>query len=164
MRRLDPRTLLSTLLVLGALGLPITAWGGDAPCASTQAATDLRSCCYCSAIKGILSDPEFEGVRFDVTALRTGATVRMQADHAEAQLLLQDFIAQMWGTVELDGDEQVCDYCRKRRANLEHVIVDWSVTEDGVQLVLISEESKFAQWALGDAQKAQSWVLSSAGN
>jgi glutaredoxin len=164
MRRLDLRTLLSTLLVLGALATPMMALAGDVPCASTQAANDLRSCCYCSEIKNILSDPEFEGVSFDVTALRTGATVRMQADQAAAQLLLQDFTTQMWGAVKLDGDEQVCDYCQKRRAQLDHVIVDWSVTSDGVQLVLISEEPKFAEWVLGDAQKAQSWVLSSAGN
>ena len=164
MRRLDFRTLLSTMLVLGALGLPITAWGGDAPCTSTQAANDLRSCCYCSEIKNILSDPEFEGVSFDVTGLSTGATIRMRADQAEAQLLLQDFTTQMWGTVKLDGDEKVCDYCDKRRQKLEHVIVDWSVTSDGLQLVLISEEPKLAEWVLGDAENAQSWVLSSAGN
>ena len=59
-------------VVLAALALPISAWGGDAPCASTQAANDLRSCCYCSEIKNILSDPEFEGVRFDVTAQADG--------------------------------------------------------------------------------------------
>jgi hypothetical protein len=164
MRRLDIRTCLPTLLVLVAVGLPLSALGGDAPCAATQAANDLRSCCYCSEIKNILSDPEFEGVSFDVTALTSGATVRMQADQAEAQLLLQDFTTQMWGTVKLDGDEQVCDYCQKRRTKLEHVIVDWSVTDDGVQLVLISQEPKLAAWALGDAQNAQSWVLSSAGN
>ena len=164
MRRLDLRTFLSTLVVCAALGLPISAWGGDAPCPSTQAANELRSCVYCRDIKTILSDPAFEGVDFEVTALKLGATVHMEAKTPEAELLLQEFTERMWGAPEVDGHEHVCDYCRKRREQLDHVIVDWSSTEDGIQLVLISQEPKFAQWALGDARELQGWVLSSAGN
>ena len=68
----------------------------------------------------------------------------------------------MWGGSGVDEQEHVCDYCRKRRSNLEHVLVDWTATAEGVELVLISEEPKFAKWAIRDARETQSWVLSSA--
>lgn len=164
MRRPHTRNLLGTLLVLLVFGTPVAALAGDPECKTTQAANDLRSCGYCREVKTILSDPAFEHISFDVTALRLGATVHMEAKSPEAELLLQQFTERMWGTPELDEHDQVCDYCRKRREKLEHVIVDWTSTPDGVQLVLISEEPQFAQWALGDARETQSWVLSSAGN
>ena len=152
------------LLVLLAGGIPAAAVAGDPACASTQAANDLRSCDHCREVKRILSDPAFEGVRFEVTPLRLGATIRMEADQADAQILLQEFTARMWESSEVDETEHVCDYCRKRHAQLEHVLVDWTTTANGVQLVLISEEPKFAQWALADARDTQGWVLSSAGH
>jgi hypothetical protein len=143
MLRLRTSPLLAALLALVVLSAPALA--GDPECKSTQAANDLRSCCYCSGIKTVLSDPEFEGIGFEVTPMKMGATVRMEAEQTEAQLLLQDFTRHMWGSVELDGSEQVCDYCLKRRENLDHVTVDWSATDDGVQLVLLSEKPKFAR-------------------
>lgn len=165
MRRFPKRILFGTLLVLAGLGAPALAVAGDDPlCKSTQAANDLRSCVYCREVKTILSDPAFEGITFEVTALRMGATIHMEAKTAEGQLLLQDFVARMWGTPELDEHEKVCDYCLKRHQQLQHVIVDWNAGEDGIELVLISQEPKFAQWALSDARETQSWVLSSADN
>lgn len=154
--------LFATALVVGT---PITAPAGDeALCESTQAANELRSCGTCREVKRILSDPELAGVSFEVTELRLGATIRMQAGSDDAQLLLQEFTTQMWGGNGVDVGEHVCDYCLKRRVSLEHVLVDWTATGDGVQLVLISEEPEFAKWALHDARETQSWVLSSAEN
>ena len=162
MRRLDLRTLLSTLLVLVALGLPITARGGDDPCKSTQAADELRSCGYCREVKRILSDPAMEGVTFEVTGLRLGATVEMHAGSDEGRLLLQDLVDSMWGETAVDGDSHVCDYCSKRREKLAGVLVDWTSTPDGLEMVLISEDPKVAKWALKDARATQGWVLNSA--
>lgn len=162
MRQLDTRTLLGTLLVLAALGLPITAQGGDDPCKSTQAADELRSCGYCREVKRILSDPAMEGVTFEVTELRVGATVEMHAVSDDGRLLLQDLVDSMWGEPTVDGGEHVCDYCSKRRAKLAGVLVDWTSTPQGVEMVLISEDPMVAKWALADARATQGWVLSSA--
>jgi glutaredoxin len=150
------------MLVVTVLGLPVMAQGGDSPCKSTQAANELRSCGYCREVKRILSDPALEGVTFEVTALRLGASVHMEAASDDARLLLQDFTMQMWGGSEVDEQEHVCDFCQKRRSKLEHVMVDWIATANGVELVLISEEPKFAKWAISDARESRSWVLSSA--
>ena len=157
------RTIPTLFAMLLLIGLPITAYAGDeAPCKSTQAANELRSCDYCREIKRILSDPGMEGVDFQVTALKLGATVHMESTTDEGLLLLQDLVSSMWGETEVDDAAHVCDYCLKRREKLQHVLVDWTATNDGVQLVLISEEPSYAKWAVKDARATQGWVLSSA--
>ena len=160
-----PRSILQTALVLVAICLPLAAPAGDTPeCKSTQAANELRSCTHCREAKRILSDPGLAGVSFEVTPLRLGATVTISADSDESRLLVQELVAHMWGQEPAGPDEPLCDYCRKRDVMLVEVLVDWTATADGVQLVLISKDPDLAKWALKDARSTQGWVLSSAEN
>jgi len=160
-----PKSNLQVALVLFAIGLPLVAYAGDDPeCKSTQAANDLRSCSYCREVKHILGDPGLTGISFEVTPLQLGATVQISADSDESRLLVQEFVTHMWGQEPADPDEPVCDYCRKRQSMLVDVLVDWTATADGVQLVLISKDLDLAKWALQDARSTQGWVLSSAEN
>lgn len=165
MLQAHPRSIFKAALVLVAISMPLAAHAGDEPeCKSTQAANDLRSCTHCRESKRILSDPGLSGVSFEVTPLRLGATVDISADSDEARLLVQEFVSHMWGQELADADDPVCDYCRKRQVLLVDVLVDWTVTTDGVQLVLISKDPDLAKWAIKDARSTQSWVLSSAEN
>lgn len=154
-------TMLTTLTVL----VPLTAVAGDGKspvCASTQATIELRSCGYCREIKDILSDPDFAGVRFEVIPLRLGATVQISADTDEARVLMQEFVALMWGDGGAAYKDHACDYCSSRREHMTGLLVDWSSTSDGMELVLISEDPVLAQWALADARSTRGWVLGSA--
>ena len=160
-----PRSTLQTALVLVAMILPLAAHaGGEPECKSTQAANDLRSCTHCREVKRILSDPELTGVSFEVTPLRLGATVTISADNDESRLLVQELVTHMWGQEPAGPDEPVCDFCRKRQLKLVDVLVDWTATADGIQLVLISQDPELAKWALQDARSTQGWVLSSVEN
>jgi hypothetical protein len=152
-------------LALVAIGLPLAAFAGDTPeCKSTQAANELRSCTYCREVKHILGDPEFTSVSFNVTPLRLGASVEISADNDASRLLVQEFVTHMWGQKPAGPDDPVCDYCRTRHAMLVDVLVDWTATADGVQLVLISQDPELAEWVLQDARATQGWVLGSAEN
>jgi glutaredoxin len=165
MLQVYPRSIFQAALVLVAISLPLVTHAGDEPaCKSTQAANDLRSCTHCREAKRILSDPGLSGVSFEVTSLRLGATVEISADSDEARLLVQELVAHMWGQGPAGADQAVCDYCRKRQVMLADVLVDWTATADGVQLVLISQDPELARWALQDARSTQGWVLSSAEN
>lgn len=154
------------ILVLALAGLGIASPGAragdEAECRSTQAAIELRSCGYCRDVKKILSDPDLARVHFEVTPLRVGATVRITAETDEARLLMQEFVSLMWGAPDLENDLHACDYCEGRREHLGHLLVDWTATVDGLELVLISEEPALAQWALADARSTRGWVLGSA--
>ena len=165
MPQFNSRSVLQVALVLIALGLPVASHAGDVPaCKSTQAAIELRSCDYCREVKRILSDPGLSGVSFEVTPLRLGATVVISADNDDARLLMQELVTHMWGPEPAGPDADVCDYCRNRQEMLVDLLVDWTATQDGVQLVLISQDTELAKWALQDARTTRGWVLSSAEN
>ena len=165
MLKLRPRSFLQAVLVLVAISLPLEARAGDSvACKSTQAAIDLRSCVHCREIKQILGSPELTGVSFEVTPLQSGATVVISADNEESRLLVREFVTRMWGEEPAGADDPVCDYCRNRQAMLVDILVDWTDTADGVQLVLVSQDPELAKWALEDARTTQGWVLSSVEN
>ncbi|RKZ15229.1 hypothetical protein DRQ53_09575 [bacterium] len=153
------------ILVLSGLLATTAVWAGDdAPCKSTQATIELRSCGYCREIKDILSDPGLEEISFEVTPLRLGATVTIHAEGDDARLLMQEFVQIMWGDLDASGENHTCDYCMGRRVQLDEVLVDWTSDSDGLHLVLISEDPQLAEWALTDVRSAQGWVLGSAAN
>jgi hypothetical protein len=161
--RLIPLPLVLTTLLAMAMPIAARAEGGS-PCEQTQAAIDLRSCGHCREVKRILSEPGLSAITFDVTGLRLGATVQIGAHDEEARLLALELVDQMWGESSHRMDEHTCEFCRSREEKLASMLVDWTSTDDGIQVVLISEDRTLAQWALKDARSTQGWVLSSASN
>lgn len=155
--------LATSALILLAVA-PGARAGDSQPCEQTQAAIDLRSCGHCRDLKRLLSEPGLSGVSFEVTPLRLGATVHISADNDDARLLVQELVDRVWGEGASALDDHSCDFCRTRQAKLAEILVDWTATADGAQLVLISEDPALAQWALQDARSTQGWVLSSASN
>jgi len=166
MRKHHSIRLLGTAFVLVALAAPLGAAAGDsATCESTVVANELRSCPYCREVKRILSDPDIDQLTsFEVTGLKVGATVEIHAASDEARLLVQDFVRQMWGDGEIPEGQHVCDFCRERREKLAEVVVDWTLTDDGVTLVIVTRDAGLAEWALEDARSTQGWVLASVQN
>jgi hypothetical protein len=166
MRLHQSRLRLGIVFLLLVLAAPTGAFAGDTPtCKSTQVANDLRSCPYCREVKRILSDPEIDHLTsFEVTGLNVGATVEIHATSDAARLLVQDFVKEMWEMGEVPDEEHVCDFCRERRAKLGLIVVDWAYTDDGVELVLVSQDHDLAAWALEDALNTQGWVLSAVQN
>lgn len=157
------RVVLSAMALLWTIGfgaVSTPAWAGDA-CATSQAADALLRCAHCKALKQLLTQAAIADVAIEVHDLQHGVVVEVEGKSPEGVALVHQLVDEMW-TRGKHCETEISTACHERYEALGHVGIDRAKTDDGVILVLSSENEELVQWVREDARMTRSFVLSAA--
>jgi hypothetical protein len=152
---------LTAVLLLGA-GAPAPA-RAEGDCASARAANNLLGCEHCQALKKLFGQEAVSRLHLDIHEFDRGVLVEIHAGQPEDMSYVRDFVREMWLRKD-HAERRLSDGCRSRYENLDRVHVEKVDTDDGVFLILTSEEPDIVRWMQDDAKSTRSYVLAAATN
>lgn len=154
-------TILLGALVATTLAATPASSGDD--CASARAANSLLGCEHCQTMKKLFGDDAVARLRIEVHDFDRGVLVEVHAGRPSDMAYVSSFVDELW--VRSDhSDRNLSQSCESRYSNLDRVRVEKASTEDGVFLILSSDDEETVRWLQDDAKSTKSYVLAAAKN
>jgi hypothetical protein len=138
------------------------AWAGDT-CEASRAANALLGCDHCQSMKKLLGDDAVSRMSLELHDFDRGVLVEVHAGDTADRAYVAEFVEEMWVRSDY-GSRRLSTRCENRYRQLDLVRVEKAPTEDGVFLILSSDDTSVVEWLQDDAKSTKDYVLAASTN